>query len=871
MKPTCRAIETKQPPTIYGGTMRETVAAKLQQARSRLDELAKLTNELAVVYPSVFENRDLREQLNAFSIAHAEAKRRLASPTLSIATIGTTSSGKSTIVNALVGRRIAPIDSAEMSGGILTLRDANERKLTIEETDNTPWESGTWAGLSDGEMYTRIRDNVMRSYHKERKERSCLAPQVVCEGPLLPVRDSEVLGTPPDLGIELIDLPGLKSVQDQANLAVIQTRVHKAFSLVALDYLQTNEEHRKKLLEELTRVVKYLDGRTDSMIFVLNRVDQRGEDDEPIAVRIQSLRREIQEVLELDHEPDVIPFEARLLYRAQCAWGPNPDGESKTRRETKLEHVGALFKECASTIERHAEADESLEDWLLGVKRAVRNKQELSSEDLRRLLLLAYEWSGGTILYQRLKIRIEESFAELVILPTLIEVFESHEALLSSLRTISGIRKIESREQLDQKLKQLETLQDTLHEEVSATRDMFRERLTTATEKLKSGEMEARYSLTNELGPGFEALLSAVGEITDDLTTSLILPTRDALLSDRGVYDFEESLQELVNPRQANDLARAYDLFKRHPQHMERDGSTLSKRTKTSDEKGVAELTEIERDVRRLYSCVEESITHRAMFLLQGRAKDIEHALLDLMEQQSNELKSALLRELSELPLEQALESARKATIKSTRPTSSSALFEMSGSFEQRQENKQEVIGKREVEEEYVDGSHAPEGAGIGGMGGAAVGAAVAGPIGALIGGILGSVVGGAGGATVEVKKKRKVTEDVVGTVSYSVIELPDENGMAMNWSESVGLKEDALWETLQEWMIETLRDASANFVSSVEGILRLAERSLKEQQRIASEEYTETLALWKDIDREISRLEASSKSLQNSTQSASA
>ena len=38
-----------------------------------------------------------------------------------IATIGTTSSGKSTIVNALIGRRIAPIEAGEMSGGVLTL------------------------------------------------------------------------------------------------------------------------------------------------------------------------------------------------------------------------------------------------------------------------------------------------------------------------------------------------------------------------------------------------------------------------------------------------------------------------------------------------------------------------------------------------------------------------------------------------------------------------------------------------------------------------------------------------------------------------------------------------------------------------------
>ncbi|WP_373481168.1 hypothetical protein [Geminocystis sp.] len=100
--------------------------------------------------------------------------------------------------------------------------------------------------------------------------------------------------------------------------------VGKAFSLVILDYMQVDEQHRQKLLTELKRVVEYLQGRTDSMIFILNRVDQRGSDDKPLDVRLQQLKTEIQEQLNLPSLPDIIPFNARLLYYAQCAWGTNP-------------------------------------------------------------------------------------------------------------------------------------------------------------------------------------------------------------------------------------------------------------------------------------------------------------------------------------------------------------------------------------------------------------------------------------------------------------------------------------------------------------------------------------------------------------------
>lgn len=294
--------------------MTTNIETLLDHTRHQLRNLGNGVADIANSYSDVFSAPEITSQFEAFRQAYSEAVNRLNIPNLYIATLGTTSSGKSTIVNALIGRKVAPIEAGEMSGGVLTLRHGEQRSLVVAETEEAAWEVGVWDNLNDEEIYDRIRNHVMLPYHHIRKERECRAPEITAVGPILPGQDISLLGLPTGIQVEFIDLPGLKSVKDRTNLAVIQSRVHKAFSIVALDYMQVDDDHRKRLLEELVRVVRYLNGRTDSMVFVLNRVDQRGEDDIPVEERIRQLQGEIQKVLSLQELPDVLPFSARLLY-----------------------------------------------------------------------------------------------------------------------------------------------------------------------------------------------------------------------------------------------------------------------------------------------------------------------------------------------------------------------------------------------------------------------------------------------------------------------------------------------------------------------------------------------------------------------------
>lgn len=71
----------------------------------------------------------------------------LKTPTLTLATTGTTSSGKSTLVNLLCGADLLLPLAGEMSAGIVTIKHTHidgKRLLKIEKNPNATWQCGEW-------------------------------------------------------------------------------------------------------------------------------------------------------------------------------------------------------------------------------------------------------------------------------------------------------------------------------------------------------------------------------------------------------------------------------------------------------------------------------------------------------------------------------------------------------------------------------------------------------------------------------------------------------------------------------------------------------------------------------------------------------
>jgi GTPase SAR1 family protein len=775
----------------------------LNSVRQLLNELGNGTANLANAHPEVFDDPELKAQVEAFRSTYEEARERLENPTLSIATLGTTSSGKSTIVNALIGRRIAPILNTEMSGGILRLRVSDGSRLVIEETENTYWETGEWSGLSDDDLYSRIQ-NAMLSYHEIRKkETNCLAPQITNYGALLPAGDRALLDLPAGIDIEIIDLPGLKSVQDRANLQVIQPQVRKSCSLVALDYGQVDEEKRERLLEELKEVVTALNGRTDSMIFVLNRVDMRGADDFPLEQQIERLQREIQSVLSLKTPPDVIPFCARLLYYAQCAWGTrNGDLSSQVDQETRLKLLKSIFEDCAGIIKQSIRGNKELRRWFRGIEDDVDDGEAIDDETMREILRYALEWSGGKQLWDTLRQRVQDAFPQLVVVPILNPVVLSFDVLETQIRLKAENLKEEKKEEIKKQSENLRNKQNLIGKDVQKIFRDFKYGIICIMKKLEENQPASRdeaIDIAENMGiQGFTTLRDTVDTIYDNLNLDCIQPIENALEEQRSAFDLRDKLKEKIPIAYADDIARNYEIIVKISKRFDHNENLrhFYGSVRSDDTKGINELEQVEEAYKKLYTVMRDVLTQQVELNVQAQCVVIKETVQSFVE----DLKSYVLYKVDEIfpTLVEALE-AEFNQIVSNEPTLPEAFFDFSTDTIEVDTNiKEEKTGTETVLETYTK--------------------------------------------TIffffKVKDTRSVKKDVYGNIEYQELKVPDFYAMPDQWRTGMESRKAELWQVFSTWIVNHLQKVNDEFGDAVDRVIKLTERTLQERLKMDDEEF---------------------------------
>ncbi len=200
-------------------------------------------------------------------------------PTLILATTGTTSSGKSTLVNFLCGADIVPMAQREMSAGTVTIEYSEEKTLIIEKTPGALWECGKWEKISDEDIYSRLKQ-LMKAYIKARKKQPDLAyPRSIIYYPFRLVKDESFLELPKGVRVKLLDLPGLSYVGDEGNIGIIK-QCREALCLVTYNSAETDPYKVDNLLSEVVDQVKDLSGSPARMLFILNRIDIFRSDDD---------------------------------------------------------------------------------------------------------------------------------------------------------------------------------------------------------------------------------------------------------------------------------------------------------------------------------------------------------------------------------------------------------------------------------------------------------------------------------------------------------------------------------------------------------------------------------------------------------------
>ncbi|MDB9467220.1 dynamin family protein [Dolichospermum circinale] len=214
---------------------------------------------------------EIQELSNNLELALNQLIYELQNPTLTLATTGTTSSGKSTLVNLLCGAEIVPVAVSEMSAGAVTIEYSKEKSLIIHETPGALWECGEWRGISEERIY-QLLYQAMKSHIKNRETQPNLAcPQSTITYPFRLLEESQ-LQLPKGTKVSILDLPGLAHVGDQGNANVIK-QCREALCIVTYNSAETDKQKQKSLLQEVVQQVKDLGGSPARMLFALNRID----------------------------------------------------------------------------------------------------------------------------------------------------------------------------------------------------------------------------------------------------------------------------------------------------------------------------------------------------------------------------------------------------------------------------------------------------------------------------------------------------------------------------------------------------------------------------------------------------------------------
>lgn len=420
------------------------------------------------------------------------ALEELAHPALTLATVGTTSSGKSTLLNALIGRRLAPMDTHEMSAGLLEIHHAKQWEMEV-----CSGQAALPATLDESSAHDAIRA-CMEGYHHARAQGTPPEiPHLRLSCPLFPMHPSHDFARA--LGGEVrfvaIDLPGLRTVDDQTHLEIIQSRVRRAFNLITLDYVTLfQREQRDLLLGELEQVVRELGGKLDTMLFIMNRVDLRTSQDSPLAESIAEAGRVITERLRPEQPVEVIPFSALLYFHASRL------STAFLQQDVALAQqiVQELRQDCGGLVEAHVfeldaatcarylaalgeevpeRADvEALQDALEvqwgKIGNAIKRGRDLSHAQLALVTALAFGASGHDLLWGRLLECIRRNASATLVYPVVSGVLPALEKLRRELGGYSRTQQLQTLGELDEARAQLgafeQRLQDRLGEEARA-------------------------------------------------------------------------------------------------------------------------------------------------------------------------------------------------------------------------------------------------------------------------------------------------------------------------------------------------------------------------------------------------------------------
>ena len=355
---------------------------------------------------------ELNAQMNE---ALQQLRDDLENPTLILATTGTTSSGKSTIVNLLCGADLMPRMAQEMSAGVVHINhDPDKKYLKVRQTDGALWECGEWHDLSDEEIRNRLT-NVMDSFNTNRGVNQPATPYIELTYPIACFGDSSLLklsGIPKNTQFKIMDLPGLRNQQDNTNADDIKN-CKDALCVVAYNMEETDENRRLELVRQILEQIKQMGGSPARMLFALNRIDVFRKDPDWERYQTEHIAKTQAEIKKILSE-ELPEHRDKLEALSYCPLSSLP---ALHAQRIKVRHDQA---NVAEELDKHFNSlipKELLDDL-------PRNTERWNDHDFNRISDIVWQNSYGNLFFQNLDSHIQAHFPTLVI-PTIVNNFDS--------------------------------------------------------------------------------------------------------------------------------------------------------------------------------------------------------------------------------------------------------------------------------------------------------------------------------------------------------------------------------------------------------------------------------------------------------------
>lgn len=375
---------------------------------------------LETLEPKVAGSTDaLEASIRKARAAAAEAGQQLAHPTFQLAAVGTTNAGKSTLLNGLIGRMICPMNVGEMSAGLLTVRHAQQ---WVFEAENSP--PPPFIEASEDNVYAFLRERMLADTAQRQAAGSGATggrfARYRVAAPLLPATPGHAFHGAFDgrLGLKVLDLPGLRTINDPANLEVIQDTVKRAFPLVMVDWNALhNREERRKLLAEVKDALRDLDAKESMVVFLLNKVDSWSPTDTSVDAIVEELTAEFQRALDFT-DAQLIPVSgACILGGGRLLTAGSAPGQAAL--EHALHQAPFVRRQLKSRLEAAGDKSEwrATRDRLKGLEYTVEDGEPPRADDVSWFAEQCLEAGGGETLWQALLSRMQAHTAPLIIHP----------------------------------------------------------------------------------------------------------------------------------------------------------------------------------------------------------------------------------------------------------------------------------------------------------------------------------------------------------------------------------------------------------------------------------------------------------------------